>query len=167
MKVFSGVSLFAAVAALAVVPPAAFAAHGKAGLWDVTVSMQMAGMPQMSPEDMVRMKAMGMQMPDRNTITTQHCMTAAEVNSDQLSSGSAAQQGCAMRNMKTAGHTFSGDMICTGARQGEGHMEITYDSPEHYKGNMTFSGTAGGQPANITYMYEGKWTSPDCGSVAH
>lgn len=153
------------VIALLAFPPAAFAAHGKAGLWNVTVSIEGAGMPQVSPEDIARMQAMGIQMPDRNTISTQHCMTAAEVNSDRLSSGSAAQQGCTMTGTKTSGHTLSGDMVCNGNLKGEGHMTLDYDKPEHYTGKMTFSGTAGGQPADITYIYDGKWTSPDCGRI--
>lgn len=169
MKAFSGISIFsgAIILALAALPQAASAAHGKAGLWNVTVSMEGMTTPQMSPGDMARMKSMGIEMPDRNTVSIQHCMTAAEVNSDRLPAGTAAQQGCTMNNMQSAGHMLSSDMICTGNMKGEGHMALDYDSPEHYSGKMTFNGTAQGQPANITYMYDGKWASADCGGVDH
>lgn len=164
----SRISLLSCItlAALTALPPAVFAAHGKAGLWDVTVSIEGMEMPQVSPEDMARMKAMGIQMPNRNTISTKHCMTAAEVNSDELTSGTAAEQGCSMTDTKAEGHTLSGDMVCNGTLKGEGHMTLDYDKPEHYSGKMTFNGTAAGQPADITYLYDGKWTSPDCGGTA-
>lgn len=169
MTVFSKIPLVPAMTmtALVALPSAAFAAHGKAGLWDVTVSIQGAGMPQASPQDMARMKSMGIQMSNHNTISTQHCMTADEVNSDKLTSGTATEQGCTMTGTKMEGHTLSGDMVCNGTLKGEGHMTLDYDKPEHYSGKMTFKGTAAGQPTDITYLYDGKWTSPDCGGTAH
>ena len=44
-----------AVAALSLVPGVAFAAHGKAGLWNISTIMDMGGM-QMPPEAMAKMK---------------------------------------------------------------------------------------------------------------
>ena len=49
--------------ALILAPVAAFAAHGRAGLWTVTSTMEMKNMPQMPPEAMAMMKARGMPMP--------------------------------------------------------------------------------------------------------
>lgn len=167
MKAFSGIFIVSGVIAFAALPQAASAAHGKTGLWNVTVSMEGATTPQISPDDVAHMKSMGIEMPNPNMISMQHCMTTAEVNSDRLPVGTAAQQGCTMNNMPSAGQTFSSDMICTSNMKGQGHMAITYDSPEHYSGKMTFNGTVQDQPANITYIYDGKWASADCGTVDH
>lgn len=152
-------------AALAVTP--ALAAHGKVGLWKITVSMQNPAMGQISSSDQAQMRAMGIQMQNAHTVTVDHCMTQDEVNSDQLSAASARQQGCELENLKTAGHTFSGDMVCKGQMKGRGHMTVTYDSPEHYSGKMQFSGTAHGQPVSMTNTYDGRWVKADCGGVKH
>ena len=61
-------------AALILTPIAAFGAHGRAGLWTVTSTMEMKNMPQMPPEAMAMMKARGMPMPGA-PFTTQMCMT--------------------------------------------------------------------------------------------
>ena len=51
-------SLSALIApSLILVPAVAFAAHGRAGLWNVTTSMEMSNMPQMPPEALAMMKA--------------------------------------------------------------------------------------------------------------
>ena len=145
----------------------ALAAHGKVGLWKVTVTMQNPAMARMSASDREQMRAMGMQMQNGHTVTVDHCMTAAEVASDQLSTNSARQQGCTMENLKTTGKTFSGDMVCKGEMTGKGHMAVTYDSAEHYSGKMIFSGSAHGQPVSMTNLYEGHWIKADCGAVSH
>ncbi len=51
-------SLSALIAAsLVLAPAAAFAAHGRAGLWNVTTTMQMSNMPQIPPEALAMMKS--------------------------------------------------------------------------------------------------------------
>lgn len=155
-----------AVIAIAAAPISAIASHGKAGLWSVTT--QIGGMPQqmphMTPEQMQQMQAMGVQMPHMGPhgMTTQYCMTAAEVNSDAPPS---MQKDCKISNMHTDGHTMSADMTCTGRMQGKGHMTVTYDNPEHYAGKVVFAGSAEGQTTDVTDTFEGKWVSADCGSV--
>lgn len=157
-----------AVVAIAAAPITAIASHGKAGLWSVTT--QMSGMPQMqmpqmTPEQMQQMQAMGVQMPHMHAhgMTTQYCMTEAEVNSD--GPPPSMQKECKVSNMKVTGHSMSADMTCSGHMQGNGHMSVTYDSPEHYSGTMTFAGSAEGHMTNVTNTFEGHWVSADCGSV--
>src|SRR5579872_1695637 len=71
-------------ASLILVPAAALAAHGRAGLWTVTSSMEMSNMPQMPPEAMAMMKQRCMQMPGMGQpMTTQICMTQEQVNADK------------------------------------------------------------------------------------
>ena len=57
----TAIRLIAAAAVL--LPVAAFAGHGKPGLWNISTTMQMANMPQMPPEAMAMMKSRGMSMP--------------------------------------------------------------------------------------------------------
>jgi hypothetical protein len=155
------------VGCLAMVPLVALAAHGKAGLWESTVTMNMAGMPQMpqmSPEQMAQMNAMGVHMPTAHTVTTQHCMTPQEVAQDTPPTPRSAKE-CAVSQVKITGHTYSADMTCSGEMEGQGHVSVTYDSDEHYAGTWTFNGAAHGHPVNMTNTFEGKWLSADCGGV--
>src|ERR1041385_263359 len=85
MKVSNRVLYFAAAgAAIVLVAVPAIASHGKAGLWDVTITTNMggAGMPDMSrlpPEAQAAMRAHGVMM-NGNAMSVQHCMTQAEVD---------------------------------------------------------------------------------------
>ena len=163
----SGLAAAALVAAVAM-PAAAVAAHGKAGLWKITVTLQGAGhpLPGISASDLAQMKAMGVQIPNTRVVSTQHCMTAAEVSSQELSAlRQPAGSGCALTNKAATGQTFTADMVCTGEMKGRGQVVVSYDSPEHYTGRTTFSGTAHGRPAQMTTILEGRWIAASCGSV--
>ena len=64
----------------------ALADHGKVGLWSVTVTMNgdLMNIPDLSklpPDALARMKAMGISASG-NTVTMQHCMSAADVAAD-------------------------------------------------------------------------------------
>jgi hypothetical protein len=152
--------------AAALAPMTALAAHGKVGLWEITTHMSMPGMSaQIPPEAMARMKAMGIQMPGNQTFTAQHCMTADEVAQDKPPPMRNAQD-CVMSNYSHDAHNVSVDMVCKGANMdGQGHVNVSYDSDEHYSGSFSFTGTAHGHPANMTNSFDGKWISADCGSV--
>ena len=71
----------AGLAALGLVAVPAIASHGKVGLWDVTVTVRMAGMPAMPdmsklpPEAQAAMRAHGISM-NGHTMSATHCMTA-------------------------------------------------------------------------------------------
>jgi hypothetical protein len=152
--------------AVALLPNAALAAHGKAGLWEVTTHMSMPGMSaQIPPEALARMKAMGIQMPGNQTFTAQHCVTAEEAALDKPPPMHSSQD-CTTSNVTHDAHSFNVDMVCKGDNMdGQGHATVTYDSDEHYSGSFSFTGTAHGHPANMTNSFEGKWISADCGSV--
>ena len=146
---------------------AALASHGKAGLWNVTVKLSMPNMPQIPPDQLAKMQAMGVHVPNGNTMNVQHCMTAAEVASDKPPQIQ-RNKDCALQNVSVSHGTFTGDMVCTGAdMQGTGHITVSYDSDTHYAGQMIFAGTAHRRPANITNSFEGTWVSADCGASAH
>jgi hypothetical protein len=167
MKVSRLMGFAALAAGVVLVPLAALADHGKAGLWSVTVRMSMPDMPQIPPEQLAKMQAMGIHMPTGNGMTTQHCMTAEEVKADRPPP-MAHTKDCTMQNISITGGSFKGDMVCSGEEmQGNGHISVSYDSNTHYAGQMTFTGTAHGHPANMTNNFEGTWLSADCGGVAH
>src|ERR1700749_1029894 len=81
-----------------VLAPAAFAAHGRAGLWTISSTTKMPNMPQMQnlpPEAMAMMKARGMQMPGMGQpVVTQICMTQDQVNMDHPPAMRQAGENC-------------------------------------------------------------------------
>jgi hypothetical protein len=149
-------------------PIIAWASHGKAGLWEVTVQNDMggmSGMPDMSkmpPQARARMQAMGMRM-DAHGMTVRRCMTQAEVNNDKPDLSRAPN--CKTTNVRMSGRTFSADLTCTGTMNATGHVQVTYDSPEHYAGSETVNGTIHGHPVNSTTRFSARWISPNCGNV--
>lgn len=159
------------IAALAVAAVPAIAGHGKAGLWSVTVTTDMAGMPNMPdmsklpPEAQAAMRAHGVTM-NGHTITAQHCMTQAEVDANGPPPMRNHKE-CTMANMKTGPGTYSADMTCTGNMTGTGHVQVSFDSAEHYAGKTTLSGTANGHPVNMTTSFEGHWVGADCKGVTN
>jgi hypothetical protein len=171
MRISGPVLCFTAgAAALAIAAGPALAAHGKAGLWNVTVTTDLGGMalPDMSrlpPEAQAAMRANGVTM-NGNTMSVQHCMMQAEVDA----SGPPPMRNlkeCAMSNAKMGVNSFSADMTCHGQMNGTGHVEVSYDSPEHYLGKSTITGTVQGHPMSNTTTFEGHWVSADCKGVTH
>jgi hypothetical protein len=147
----------------------AFADHGKAGLWSITISMggSMPNMPDMSklpPEVVARMKTMGMSM-NGNSIITQHCMTAKEVADDMPRLDTRQAQSCKISNVVHSGGSMSADMSCSGAFDGTGHVAFTYDSDTHYSGNVKIDGVSNGHPMTQNEKMEGHWVSASCGNV--
>ena len=161
--------LGAAAVALIAGSGAALASHGKVGLWEISVETNISGvqMPDLSklpPEAQEQMRKMGVQMKG-NKITTQHCMTAAEVAMDKMPE-MRRDKNCTVGHMSMSGGAMTADMVCSGGEmQGSGHVNVAYDSDSHYMGKMVFIGTAQGQPMSMSNTFEGHWVSADCGTV--
>ena len=158
----------AALALLLLLPaPQGLAAgHGRAGLWDITTSVNMPNMPQVTPEQMAQMKRAGVNMTGANTFTAQHCVSPQEAAMDRPPVAQ-AQQGCTMSDYKLNGGTMSADMVCTGEHAASGHLNVTYDSDTHYSGSVQMTAMQDGQTMSMTNTFDGKWVSADCGSVTH
>jgi Protein of unknown function (DUF3617) len=142
----------------------ALALHGKAGLWSVSVKVDMAGMPQIPPEQLAKMNAMGIHIPmGGDTITTTHCVTPAEAAMDKIPTMSKEHQKyCAVQNLKSSADGMSADMICTGKVEGNGHMTFHFDSPEHYVGSGSLNAVVNGHPMKSSTSFEARWVSAEC-----
>ncbi len=169
MKASRLIGFGAVLAGVVALPFAAMADHGKAGLWDITVSMKLANMPKIPPDQLAKMKAMGITIPNMSTMTVQHCMTAAEVAADKPPQMQRSNKDCAMQDIKMYGGHYTADMVCKGPdMNGSGHFDVGYDAGgTHYMGKMTFVGTTHGHVADMTNTFEGHWIKADCGSVGH
>ncbi len=80
------------------VSPAALAAHGKVGTWEVTTTFGGAQHQMM--------------MHGPGGMTARFCMTAAQVNSAMPPM--THHGNCQTQNMKAKGNSFSADIVCKG-----------------------------------------------------
>jgi hypothetical protein len=136
-----------AVAATVAVVSASVFAQGprRDGNWQVTIQMQMAGLPQPLPPQ-----------------TVTQCITK-EAAADPAKSlpqapagrGGAAQSDCKMSDYKTNGPTVTFTMTCTTPQPMTMNGEFTYGE-NTYDGTMKMEMSRGSQPVAITAKYTGK-----------
>ena len=160
-----------ASAALLAAPVAALAAHGKAGLWQVAVTIGGANahMPDMSslpPDVQARMKAAGVGMGG-NTITAQRCMSAQDFVTGKLPTSGQHGKSCVTSNVRYTGNHMSVDMACSGNFTATGHIESDWDSDEHFTAVVSMTGTHDGRTMTNEEKIEGRFVSAECGAAGH
>ncbi len=113
----------------------AFAATSgmKEGLWEITTTTEMPGMPFTPPP-----------------MTITHCFTKEDVKTDQVVPKQAGD--CTITDMKKSGRTTRWTVTCTGEAAGTGEGEITFKGDSAYEGSQKFST----QGMNITSRYKAK-----------
>jgi hypothetical protein len=156
---------------------AALGAEPRPGLWTMTMTSDLSGMeipemPELSPEVLAQMQAMGIELPNLDfsqprTTTVRTCVTPEDIaNRDRFDMGTEMDEDCRQENLQTSETGMSMDLVCTGTMNGTGHIEYVFESETRYSGTMTFQGTSGGQVANMSNAMEGNWVSADCGDAA-
>jgi uncharacterized protein DUF3617 len=153
--------------AIVLAPAAAWAAHGRAGLWNISASMEMPNMPQMPPEAMAMMKARGMSMPGMGgaPIVTQICMTQDEVNADKPPQMKNNEENCTNKVLSQTSSSMSAETTCHGRMEGVGRMQMSWRGNEHYEGTYSFKGSMQGRPHEMTSHFTGDFVKADCGAV--
>lgn len=152
-------------AALFLAPAAAFAAHGKAGLWNITSTMEMPNMPAIPPQTMEMMKARGIPMPGQ-PFTTQMCMTQEMVNADKPPATHNSDVSCDTKVLSSSPSAMHTQVTCKGRVNGTGDMQMSWRGTDHYESTYSFQGTSeGGRPQNMVQHATGDFVKADCGSV--
>lgn len=102
------------VAVLLAIPGYAAAADMmKPGLWEVTTTVEMPGMPYQPPPTTIR-----------------HCYTAQEVKENPVPK----DNNCKITDLKTSGNKTTWKMECTGEAAAKGEGEMTYHGDSAYEG---------------------------------
>lgn len=130
---FSRVALAYAAAALLAVP-ASGVAQGADQLWEVTVKMEMPGMPMAMPPQ-VRRVCVAQNHRDEDLIPT--------------------QGNCRVLESKRVGNRMTYAMACTG----EPAMNVTGETTfaaDRYDGRMRMTTSEGGQPMEMAQTYAGR-----------
>jgi len=147
-------------------PAIAADAQLKPGQWETTIQMQMAGMPQLTVEQITQMKQLGIEMSFLNGQPTvmQQCITPEQASLQKPIAPSAnPDDQCTIRNYKKSGKTVSGDMVCNGDLKAQGRFEMTVDSDTSYRGTWALKGvTREGQPIDQTTDISARWIKAKC-----
>ena len=122
-------------------------AHGKVGLWSVTLTVKSTSIPQ------------GMH------VTGQHCMTAAEVAVNDFSAAQRKDKTCKIVSQKISGGSMEANLVCSGDLNGKGYMKFVFDSDTHYSGKMSMTGVHAGKPLSSEETFDGHWIKADCAGV--
>lgn len=112
------------------------------GLWEMTVQMQMSGVP--------------MQLPSH---TYRHCVTKADLekNHGVPKPENTKDMTCTMKKFDRSGNTLTYTMECTGTH---GTMTLdgasTFESRDAYHGTMHMTGTVEGRQMDMTSKVQAK-----------
>lgn len=123
----------------------------KPGLWEVTSSMSMAGMPQMA---------------QMGSHTAQVCVTQAMIDKYGGPTSNPGRGNCQMTNVQLTATGMSANMSCSGQMSMTGTVQTTFVDANTTKTTMTMSMASGnGQTMNMTTQATATYKGPDCGSV--
>lgn len=138
----------------------------KPGQWEMTINMQMAGMPEISAEQIAQMKQLGIEMPFLNGKPSvfPQCITPEQASLKKpIDTSSNPSDQCTIKNYKQSGKSVSGDMVCTGDLKAKGRFEMTVNSETSYQGKWTLKGvTKEGLPIDQTTDISAKWVKAKC-----
>jgi len=148
----------------------------KLGLWEVTNTMQMSGMPpvsippdalaRMTPDQRARVEAMmkerGLGSP--RTRTQKSCMTREKMNKQEIFNDE--EKHCTRTVVASSGSKLEMRLQCTteGATT-SGTFRIEALNSENVKGAMQMATTSGDRTMNMNSNFTAKWLGPDCGDV--
>ncbi|HEY4368153.1 MAG TPA: DUF3617 family protein [Steroidobacteraceae bacterium] len=161
------------LASLALLPLAASAAdklNVKLGLWEITSTTKMTGMPQLSPELLAKMspqqrarmeeafKAEASKGPKQDV--SKECLTQKDL--DQPFSAS-DRKDCTQTKVTTTRTSQEVQLVCTGQNKGTGTFHVDAPNPETVTGNFTLTSGDGSDGLVIKAQLKGRWLSSDCG----
>lgn len=143
------------------------AVGGKPGLWESTIVVNFTqGGPRISPEQIERMKQMGINLPIGRPLVVKSCMTPEMAARNDIPRATRENDHCKLTDYDREGNPITATLICDGDLKGQGKLKIGYDSSTSYKGTMEFTGTdKQGAPLAMQNTFSGKWLGDDCGDV--
>ncbi len=137
------------------------------GLWEVTSTTKMSGIPgvdtsKMSPQQQAQIAAaMAGAMPKPTVLKS--CFTPEQFVTAQPPErpGTTCQQSMQTNTAKVLANT----MICTGEYPSRSVSRTEAQSPTAFTGTVTSTTTTRGTEMSVTIDMTGKWLGADCGTV--
>jgi hypothetical protein len=149
----------------------------KPGLWEMTTksdamkSVETMQSHKMTPEQMEKMRQMGLNIPQMQdgAMVMKMCITKEMTQREHPAfSGQSPQHEseCKTINQKHTGTSYSADIICDGpSLKGEGKLRSVMAGSDSYSTTYDFKGTSRGKPVSHHTESSAKWLGTDCGNV--
>jgi Protein of unknown function (DUF3617) len=148
----------------------------KPGLWDITTTTEISGMPpvpnldQMTPEQRARVEgAMKNMTAAPHVNKTKSCVTREGIEKAIAKASSSQNNRCATKISNMTASRVDLHIECTpekGEMKTNGDITIERQDPEHIKGNGGMKvGGVNGRTMNVKWSMTGAFISSDCGNV--
>jgi hypothetical protein len=143
----------------------------KPGLWEVTSSMNMAGMPQMPQMPQGAQMPPGMQMPASPYAphTTQVCVTQAMIDKYGGPYSNPPRGDCKMTDISVKPDGMTANIQCSGQITATGTVKSTYVDANTAKTSVHLAGTMqmgpNSRPVDMTMESTSTYKGADCGDV--
>lgn len=164
-----GIILLSLPAVLLLFGYAHAAGRMKPGLWEMSMmSDAMKEMPKIPPEQLEKMKQMGIKMPmmENGAIVHQICITKEMAEQDHPPMAQREQSMCKPQNINQSGNSYSMDLICDSPElKGMGTVRGSFNGSSSLRSVYDFKGTSRERPVVQHMETTGKWLSADCGTV--
>lgn len=164
-----GIILLSLPTAMLVLSDVHAAGKMKPGLWEMSMkSDAMREMPKIPPEQLEKMKQMGIKMPlmENGAITHQICITREMAERDHPPMAQKEQSMCKPLNINQSGNSYTMDLICDSQElKGKGTVRGSFNGSSNLRSVYDFKGTSRGRPVVQHMETTGKWLSADCGKV--
>ena len=156
------------------VPPLAVAADKldvKPGLWEITSTHQITGIPPMpkewqekvTPEQRAAMETAFKKEAEKGpqTDTDRECITKQKA--EQPFDVGDTNKDCTQKVVRTTRTTQEVHLSCTGEYQGTGVLRVTTPTPETMTGTLELQLGEGKDAMKVNSTLKGRWLGPDCG----
>jgi hypothetical protein len=165
--------LIAVALLLPIVASAADRLNVKPGLWEISATTEMAGMPplpkelldQMPAEQRAQLESQIKQAGGGEPITetSRECITERDL---ERPFESANPEDCKQQIVKSTRTMQEVKLTCSGEYQGSGNLRIHTPTPESMTGDMDVSVGDGSTTMTIKAKMKGRWLGADCGEEA-
>ena len=108
------------------------------GLWEITIKIDMPGMPA-----------------GAGTNTVRQCITQKDVTSGSYATPATHDKKCEVKDFKIEGNKSSWNMVCKGENAMTGSGSTTFNG-NSYSGTMKMAMTHSGNVMNMTQVFTGK-----------
>jgi hypothetical protein len=142
----------------------------KPGLWEITSTHHMSGVPtlpkdlqdKMTPEQRAAMEAAFKQEAQKapETDTDRECITREDVE-QPFDIGDTKD--CTQTVVRTTRTTQEVRLNCTGQFKGTGLLRVTSPTPDTMTGTIDLQLGDGKDAMKVTSQLKGRWLGPDCG----
>ena len=138
------------------------------GLWEVTSTTDMGGVPgvdtsKMSPEQQAQIAAVMKGAMGKPTVL-KSCMTKEKFVTERTPVDQPGTT-CSHTVQTNTAKVLENTMICTGERPSKAVSRTEALSPTEFAGTVTSTSTARGREMSVTIKMRGKWLGADCGDV--